>query len=71
MGRKSDIASQLDRVAHLVIKEDFVTASFIQRKLNITYPSAQSVLKHLAQLGYIEQYKPFSKLKVLKHHLIQ
>lgn len=71
MGGKSNIESQLDRLVHLVIKEDYVTASFVQRKLGITYLSAQSVLKELAEIGYIEEFKPFKKLKVLKHHFIQ
>ncbi len=71
MGRKGNIESQLDRVVHLVIAEDFITASYIQRKLGITYLSAQSILKKLAELGYIEEFKPFKKLKVIKHHFIQ
>lgn len=71
MGRKSNIELQLDRIVHLVIREDFVTASLIQRKLGITYPSAQAVLKKLAELGYIEKYKSFKKLKVIKQHFIQ
>ncbi|HMS23166.1 MAG TPA: hypothetical protein PKA38_05425 [Candidatus Levybacteria bacterium] len=71
MGRKGSIESQLDRVIYLVIKEEFVTASFIQRRLGITYPTAQSVLMHLAELGYTEKFIPFKKLKVLKHCLIQ
>lgn len=71
MGRKGSIESQLDRVIYLVIGEEFVTASFIQRKLGITYSSAQFVLKQLSILGYIETYTPYKKLKVLKHYLIQ
>lgn len=71
MGRKSDLKSQLDKIVFLVIKEEYVSASFIQRKLGITYPSAQSILQKLNELGYVEEYKPYKILKVLKHKLIQ
>lgn len=71
MGRKGDLRSQLDKVVFLVIKEEYVTASFIQRKLGITYTSAQEVLKNLAEMNYIEKYKPFKKLKVIKHKFTQ
>ena len=71
MGRKSDVGSQLDRIVYLVIKEDYITASFVQRKLGITYPSAQAMLKKLSEIGYIEEYKPFKRLKVIKHKFIE
>lgn len=71
MGRKSDLKSQLDRIVYLVIKEDYITASFIQRQLGITYPSAQTMLKKLAEMGYIDEYIPFKKIKVIKHKFIQ
>lgn len=71
MGRKGNLESQLDRIIHLVIREEFVTAPFIQRKLGISYLSAQKVLKKLAEIGYIEEFKPFRKLKVIKNHYIQ
>ena len=50
MGRKGDINSQLDRIIYLVIREDFVTASFVQRRLGIGYLSAMKILKKLPQL---------------------
>jgi len=71
MGRTGNIESQLDRVVYLVIKEEVVTASFIQRKLQISYLGAQNILKELSKMGYIEEYKPFKKLKVLKNNFIQ
>lgn len=71
MGRNGNIESQLDRVVYLVIKEEFVTASFIQRKLQISYLGAQNILKELSNMGYVEEYKPFKKLKVLKNNFIQ
>lgn len=71
MGRNGNIESQLDRVIYLVIKEEFVTASFIQRKLQISYLGAQNILKELSKMGYVEEYKPFKKLKVLKNNFIQ
>jgi ribosomal protein S25 len=61
----------MDKIVSYVIKEDYITASFIQRKLGIAYISAQIVLKKLSEAGYIEDYKPFKKLKVIKHHFIQ
>ena len=71
MSRRSDLDSQLDRLVYLVIKEDYISASFVQRKLGITYPSAQSLLRKLAEMGYIEKYKSFKKLKVIRHCYIQ
>ncbi len=71
MGRKGNLESQLDRIIHLVIREDFVTASFVQRKLGISYLSAMNVLKKLEELGYIEKGKDFTKRRVIKHHFIQ
>lgn len=71
MGRNGNIESQLDRVVYLVIKEEVVTASFIQRKLQISYLGAQNILKELAKMGYVEEYKPFKKLKVLRNNFIQ
>lgn len=71
MGRKGNLKSQLDRIIYLVIKEEHVTASFIQRKLGISYSSAQEILRHLSEMGYIEEYQPYKKLKVIKHNFIQ
>ncbi len=71
MGRKSDLKSQLDRVVFLVIKEKYVSAPFIQRKLGITYPSAQNILKKLYEMGYVESYEAGKELKVIKHNFIQ
>jgi len=71
MGRKRKNGTQIDIIVEKVIKLDFVTASFIQRKLGITYLSAQALLEKLAVMGYVEKFKPFKKLKVLKHHFIQ
>lgn len=71
MGRKGNLIKQLDGIVFRVIKEEFVTASFIQRKLGITYPSAQELLKKLSKMGYLERYIPGKKLKVLKHKFIQ
>lgn len=71
MGRIGTVENQLDRIVYLVIKEDYVTASFIQRKLGISYLAAQSILQKLDEMEYIESYKPFKKLKVLKHHFLQ
>lgn len=71
MGRKPNRERQLDRIVEQVINQDFVTASFIQRKLQISYLSAQEVLKKLAEMGYLENYQLFKKLKVIKKHFIQ
>lgn len=71
MGRGGNIESQLDRVVYLIIKEDVITASFIQRKLQISYLGAQAILIELAKIGYIEKYKPFKKLKVIRKDFIQ
>ncbi len=70
MGRKSDLKAQMDRIVFLVIRKNFITASFVQRKLGISYPSAQEILRELSKIGYIEEYKPYKKLKVVKRHFI-
>lgn len=71
MGRKAKNGTQLDRIVYKIIREDYVTAPFIQRRLGITYTSAQEVLKKLSEIGYIEEYKPFKKLKVIRNRYIQ
>ena len=71
MGRKPNTGKQIDIIVEKVIREDYVTASFIQRKLGISYLSAQSILQRLAEMGYLEEYKPFKKLKVIRKHFIQ
>lgn len=55
MGRKGNLESQLDRIIYLVIRQEYVTGSFVQRKLGIGYLSAMNVLKKLEELGYIEK----------------
>jgi ribosomal protein S25 len=71
MGRKGNLESQLDRIIHLVIKEDYVTGSFVQRKLGISYLGAMNVLRKLEELGYIEKGNDFTKRRVVKHNYIQ
>lgn len=71
MGRKSNLESQLDRIVYLVINEDYITASFVQRKLGITYISAQKILKKLAEMGYVEKYEAFKKIRVVRHKFMQ
>ncbi len=55
MGRKNKNGSQIDRIIELVIKKDYVSTPFIQRKLKIAYLGAQNILKQLAQMGYVEK----------------
>lgn len=71
MGRKRKAGTQLDIIVEKVIKEDYVTTSFIQRKLQISYLSAMKVLKQLEELGYIEKGEDFTKRRVIKHSFIQ
>ena len=71
MGRKGNLESQLDRIIHLVIKEDYITGSFVQRKLGISYLGAMKVLRKLEELGYIEKGSDFTKRRVIKHNYIQ
>jgi Mn-dependent DtxR family transcriptional regulator len=71
MGRKGNLESQLDRIIYLVIREDFITGAFVQRKLGISYLSAMKVLNKLEELGYIEKGEDFTKRKVIKQNLIQ
>lgn len=71
MGRKGNLESQLDRIIYLVIREDFITSAYVQRRLGISCLSAMKVLNKLEELGYIEKGKDFTKRRVLKHHYIQ
>lgn len=71
MGRKRKNGLLIDFVVEKIIKEDFVSTPYIQRKFQISYLKSQEVLKQLEELGYIETGKEFSKRKVLKHKYIQ
>lgn len=71
MGRKPNTVKQIDIIVEKVIREDYINSSFIQRKLQISYLGAQDILKKLAEMGYIEKFEPFKKLKVIKKHFIQ
>jgi len=69
MGRKRKNGTQIDIIVEKVIKLDFVTASFIQRKLGITYLSAQALLEKLAVMGYVEKIQTIQKTKSPKTSL--
>lgn len=71
MGRKSKSGTQIDRIIEFVIREDYVSTPFIQKKLQIGYLGAQKVIKRLEVMGYLEKGEEFSERKVLKHKFIQ
>lgn len=71
MVRKQKKETQLDIIVEKVIKEEFVSASFIQRKLQISYLSAMKVLKQLEEFGYVEKGADFTKRRVVRHSYIQ
>lgn len=71
MGRKRKHGVLIDYVVEKVIKEDYVSTPFIQRKFQISYLKAQDVIKQLESMGYIERGKEFTERKVLKHKFIQ
>ena len=71
MGRKRKDGTLFDAVVERIIKEDFVSIPFIQRKFQISYSKAQEILKQLEKLGYIEKVKEFEPAKVLKHKYVQ
>lgn len=71
MGRKRKHGVLIDIVVEKVIKEDFVSTPFIQRKFHVSYLKAQEILKELEKMGYIEKVKEFEPVKVLKHKYIQ
>lgn len=70
MGRRSKNGTQIDRAVEKVIKEDYVSTPFIQRTLQISYLSAQKVLRQLAEMGYIEKVTEHKQMKVLKHKFL-
>ena len=61
----------IDRVVERIIKENFISSPFIQRKFQISYLGAQKVIKKLEEMGYIEKGEQFTKRRVLKHKFIQ
>lgn len=71
MGRKRMNGKLIDHVVEKVIKEEYVSTPFIQRKFQVSYLKAQSVLKELAEMGYIEKVIEFKPVKVLRHKFIQ
>ena len=66
MGRKRRSGTLIDAVVEKVIKEEFVSTSFIQRKFQISYTKAREILNQLTEMGYIEKGQEFTKRKVLK-----
>lgn len=70
MGRKRKNGILIDFVVEKVIKEEFISAPFIQRKFQVSYLKAQEILKHLEEMGYIEEGEEFTKRKVLKNTYI-
>ena len=71
MGRKRKNGELIDIVVEKIIKEEFVSAPFIQRKFQLSYIKARELLKRLEEMGYIERGNEFEKRKVLKHRYIQ
>lgn len=71
MGRKRKNEVLIDLVVERVIKEDFVSTPFIQRRFQVSYIKAQQILKQLEDMRYIEKGEEFTKRRVLKHKYIQ
>lgn len=71
MGRKRKNGELIDFVVEKVIKENFVSTPYIQRKFHVGYLKAQEILKQLEEMGYIEKGKEFTQRRVLKHRYIQ
>lgn len=71
MGRKRKHGVLIDFVVEKVIKEDYISTPFIQRKFQVSYLKAQEILKQLEEMGYIEKGEEFTKRKVLKNKFIQ
>ncbi len=71
MRRKRKHGLLIDDVVEKVIREDYVSTPFIQRKFQISYLKAQQILKQLAEMGYVEKVEEFKSVKVLKNEYIQ
>ena len=61
----------IDYVVEKVIKEDYISTPFIQRRFQISYLKAQEILKQLEEMGYIEKGKEFTLRKVIRHKYLQ
>lgn len=71
MGRKRKHGTLIDIAVEKVLKVDYVSTPFIQIKCQVSYLTAQKVLKQLEEMGYIEKGEEFTERKVLKHKYIQ
>lgn len=70
MGRKRKNEELIDLVVEKIIKEEYVSTPYIQRKFKISYLGAQKILKKLEEMGYIEHVHEFKQVRVLKHKLL-
>lgn len=71
MGRKRKNGTLIDSVVEVIIKQQYISTPFIQRKFQISYLGAEKVIKQLEEMGYVETGQEFSKRKVLKNKFIQ
>ncbi len=71
MVRKRKNGELIDFVVERILKEEYVSTPYIQRKFQISYLKAQQILKQLAEMGYIEKIVEFKQMKVLKHRYIE
>lgn len=69
MGRKRKNGLLIDFVVEKIIKEDFVSTPYIQRKFQISYSTARTIIKQLFEMGYTEHAEEFKQIKVIKHKL--
>lgn len=71
MGRKRKNGVLIDFVVETIIKEQYVSVPFIQRKFQISYSTARKIISKLFEMGYIENEAEFKDIKVIKHKYIQ
>lgn len=71
MGRKRKNGVLIDLVVEKIIKEEYISAPFIQRKFQISYTTTREIIKQLYNMRYIESENEFENIKVIKHKYIQ
>lgn len=71
MGRKRKNGTLIDAVVEKVIKEDYISIPFLQRRFKISYLRAQTLLEELENMGYIKRSENASESRVIKKKFIQ
>lgn len=53
----------LEQAIEIVQKQDYVSTSFLQRRLRVGYPRAARIMEHLYEMGLVEDPKAGGKTR--------